>query len=89
MPLHFNFGRLPLQRSRQYKVRSSCNPRVSDQAKSAIWMRICVQAVCVDDLYCRAQRDHQQADNSDKLLAEEPEVRIGLRRKHQESEFGI
>ena len=76
-----NYGPLFL-RSRQYEVCRSGDASVSDQAKSAIRMRICSKAVSVNDLYCRAERNQQQTNNSEKLFSEEPGARLGSRLEH-------
>ena len=72
-PEPLDFGRLFL-RSRQYEVGRSGNARVSDQAKSAIRVRICAKAVSMNDLHRRAEHKQQQTDNSEKLFSEELEL---------------
>ena len=76
-----NFGGL-LLRSGQYEGDGGGNARVSDHAKSAIRMRLSARAVSVNDLYCRAERDQQQTNNSEKLFSEESGTRLGSRFEH-------
>ena len=86
-PEPLDFGRLFL-RSRQYEVGRSGNARVSDQAKSAIRVRICAKAVSMNDLHRRAEHKQQQTDNSEKLFSEELRARLGSRLGHQILDFG-
>jgi len=76
-----NFGSLFL-RGRQYEGGDGGNARECDHAKSAIRMRFRAKAVSVNDLYCRAESDQQQTNNSEKLFSEEPGARLGSRLEH-------
>jgi hypothetical protein len=57
--------------------------RMSNQAKSAIWMWIGGRPVGVDDFNCREEPDQQQADDAENFVSEAFGTRLGSRLEHQ------